>query len=316
MREFSLSIIAPAYNEEENIETFYNKIKPILDKCTKSWDIIFVNDGSRDNTLNILTKLNKSDGRVKVISFSRNFGKEIALTAGLDYANGDVVIPIDTDLQDPPELIFDMIKHWQDGYDVVYAKRKEREGETFMKLFTASMFYKAMGKMSHIDIPENVGDFRLLDRRVVLELRRLREKTRFMKGIFSWVGFKSKEILFERKKRDAGETKFNFWRLWNFAIDGITSFSMFPLRIFLYSGFFVMLFSFFYAMLIIFKTLFIGTDLPGYPSLMVVILFFGGVNMFAIGVIGEYLGRVYEEVKNRPLYVIDELYGLKSEKSV
>lgn len=311
MKEFSLSIIAPAYNEEENIKSFYNTIKPILDKLTKNWEVIFIDDGSRDNTLEIITNLNKSDERIKVISFSRNFGKEIALTAGIDYADCDVVIPIDTDLQDPPELIEDMIKYWKEGYDVVYAKRKVREGETFMKLFSASMFYKVMGKMAHINIPENVGDFRLLDRRVVLELRKLKEKTRFMKGIFSWVGFKSKEILFERKKRDAGETKFNFWGLWNFAIDGITSFSMFPLRIFLYSGFGVMFFSFLYALIIIFKTLYFGADLAGYPSIMVTILFFGGVNMFAIGVIGEYLGRVYEEVKNRPLYIIDEMCGLE-----
>ncbi len=310
MKEFSLSIIAPAYNEQENIKNFYTIIKPILDKCSKTWEIIFINDGSKDKTLEILKELNQIDERVKIISFSRNFGKEIALTAGLDYANSDISIPIDTDLQDPPELIFEMIKYWQDGYDIVYAKRKVREGETFMKLFSASMFYKLIGKMSPTYIPENVGDFRLLNKKVVLEIRKLKEKTRFMKGIFSWVGFKSKEILFERKKRDAGVSKFNFWKLWNFAIDGITSFSMFPLRIFLYSGFFIMLFSFLYAIFIIFKTLYFGSDLAGYPSLMVTILFFGGMNMFAIGVIGEYIGRVYEEVKNRPLYVVEELYGL------
>lgn len=306
MSNFSLSIIAPAYNEEENINTFYEKIKDILDRATPNWEIVFINDGSSDNTLNIIRDLAKVDRRIKYLSFSRNFGKEIALTAGLDYADCDAVIPIDTDLQDPPELILEMVKHWQDGNDVVYAKRKVREGETFFKLLTASMFYKLMANMSDIDIPENVGDFRLLDKKVVKELRRLKEKNRFMKGIFSWVGFKNKEILFERKKRDAGTTKFNFLRLWHFAIDGITSFSMFPLRIFLYSGSAIMFLSFIYALVIVFKTIFIGKDLAGYPSIMVTILFFGGMNMFAIGVIGEYLGRVYEEVKNRPLYIVSE----------
>lgn len=305
-----ISIVAPAYNEESNIDIFYSEIKNVLDSITNTWEIICVNDGSDDKTLEYLLDLNKKDNRVKVVDLSRNFGKEAALSAGLDVAIGDAVIPIDIDLQDPPELIPLMVEKWLDGADVVYATRTLREGETFFKKFTANYFYKVISKITKIDIPKNTGDFRLIDKKVLVELNELRETRRFMKGLFSWVGFKQVSIEYVRKPRYSGETKFNYLKLWNFAIEGITSFSIAPLQIAMYIGFLVAIFSSFYALLIVFKTLILGIDVPGYSSIMVTILFLGSIQLICIGIIGEYVGRIYDEVKNRPVYIVKSKHGI------
>ena len=304
-----ISVVAPAYNEEENVELFYTSMKKVLDSLTTSWEIICVNDGSKDTTLEKLLALHVEDNRVKVINLSRNFGKEVALTAGLDHAIGDAIVPIDIDLQDPPELIEDMLKLWQEGYDVVYATRVERDGESFVKKFTASMFYKFMGKISNIEIPRDTGDFRLMDKKVLYELKQLRETHRFMKGLFSWVGYKQVSLPYNRLARNAGETTFNYLKLWNFAIEGITSFSIAPLQLATYIGTLVSLFAFIYSLIIITKTVLFGADVPGYPSMMVTILFLGGVQLISIGIIGEYIGRIYNEVKQRPLYIISDING-------
>ncbi len=306
-----LSVVAPAYNESENVELFFSTMKNVLDDVAEQWEIICVNDGSKDDTLQKLIALNSEDARLKVINLSRNFGKEVALTAGLDYASGDAIIPIDFDLQDPPELIPEMIRLWKEGNDVVYATRTHREGESFIKKITASAFYRVITKITNIDIPKDTGDFRLMDRRVLDELKKLRETHRFMKGLFSWVGYKQVSLPYERKPRHAGTTSFNYWKLWNFAIEGITSFSIAPLQLATYSGLIVSLFAFLYAIIIIVKTLFFGADVEGYPSMMVTILFLGGVQLITIGIIGEYIGRIYNEVKQRPLYIVSESYGLE-----
>ncbi len=303
-----ISVVAPAYNESDNVIPFYETMKTVLEELSSSWEIICVNDGSKDDTLEKLKALHIKDTRIKVINLSRNFGKEIALTAGLDHAQGDAIIPIDIDLQDPPELIFDMVRLWKEGNDVVYATRIRREGETFVKKFTASMFYRLIEKISHVQIPRDTGDYRLIDKKVLYELKQLRETHRFMKGLFSWVGYKQISLPYHRLPRNAGNTSFNYWKLWNFAIEGITSFSIAPLQIAMYLGLFSALFAFFYTIFIVGKTLLFGADVPGYPSMMVTILFFGGVQLISIGILGEYIGRIYNEVKQRPLYIIQDLY--------
>jgi glycosyltransferase involved in cell wall biosynthesis len=304
-----ISVVAPAYNESENVELFYTTMKSVLEKVTQKWEIICVNDGSKDDTLDKLLEIHKRDKRVKVINLSRNFGKEVALTAGLDYAKGDAIVPIDIDLQDPPELIFDMVKLWKEGNDVVYATRIKRDGESFIKKFTASMFYRLIEKISHVEIPRDTGDYRLIDKKVLEELKQLRETHRFMKGLFSWVGYKQVSLPYNRLARHAGDTTFNYWKLWNFAIEGITSFSIAPLQIAMYLGIFASLFAFVYTIIIIAKTLIFGADVPGYPSIMVTILFFGGVQLMSIGILGEYIGRIYNEVKQRPLYIVEKFYN-------
>ena len=302
----TLCVIAPIYNEESNINLFYDRVSSVLEQTDLDWKILFINDGSSDNSSLILENLSNDNNRIQLLSFTRNFGKESALTAGLDYANTDAVIPIDTDLQDPPELILELVKYWQQGFDVVYAKRRSRKNETFLKLLTANFFYKFINKFSDITIPHNVGDYRLLSRRVVNDINKMREKNRFMKGIFSWVGYPSKEILFDRDGRNTGKSSFNFLKLFNFALDGITSFSVAPLRMFFYSGLVVLFASFSYIGFIIVRTMIYGVELPGYASLLAVVLFLGGLNLFAIGFVGEYIGRIYQEVKNRPIYLIKE----------
>lgn len=303
-----ISIVVPAYNEEENVTIFYEEMKKTLDKVTSKWEIIYVNDGSVDGTLDKLLSLRSNDGRVKIINLSRNFGKEAALSAGLMEASGDAIVPIDVDLQDPPELIVEMVKKWQDGFDVVYATRVKREGESFFKKLTATYFYRLISLISKIDIPKNTGDYRLIDKKVLQHLNQLKETRRFMKGLFSWVGFSQVSIEYVRKPRHSGQTKFNYFKLWNFAIEGITSFSIAPLQLSMYVGFSAAIFAFFYAMLIVVKTIIFGIDAPGYSSLMVTILFIGGVQLISIGIIGEYIGRIYDEVKNRPLYIIQDKY--------
>ncbi|MBD2000010.1 glycosyltransferase family 2 protein [Leptolyngbya sp. FACHB-541] len=305
-----ISVVVPLHNEEPNINYFFERLESVLEGLGLAYEIVCVDDGSKDNTLRQLVAHHHRNPSIKVVSLSRNFGKEIALTAAIDHAIGAAVIPIDADLQDPPELIADMIAQWQQGYDVVYATRKSRQGESWLKRFTANVFYRVIGRMSTVEIPRNTGDFRLLDRRVVEVLKQMTERTRFMKGLFAWVGFRQTFILYDRAERYKGRTKWNYWRLWNLAVDGITSFSVLPLKVWSYVGFSLAITTFLYAMFLIIRTLISGIDVPGYASLMVAILFIGGVQLLTLGIIGEYLGRVYEEVKGRPLYLVRNSYGI------
>jgi glycosyltransferase involved in cell wall biosynthesis len=309
-----LSILVPMYNESEVIPVFFPTIEKVLAGIDVDWEIICVNDGSKDNTLELLTARAAQNPRIKVVSFSRNFGKEAAMTAALDYAGGDAAIPIDADLQDPPELIHEMLKKWREGYDVVYARRASRASDSLVKRKTAHWFYNVFNRLSEVDIPENVGDYRLMSRRVIEAIKRLPEKERFMKGLFCWPGFKYTVIEFERQSRAMGSTKFNYWKLWNFALSGITSFSTMPIRMGMYLGLVIAAFAFLYGLYIIIKTLILGVDEPGYASLMVVVLFLGGVQLFCFGLMGEYIGRIYKEVKNRPLYVIEREIGFRREQ--
>lgn len=306
-----LSIIAPMYNEEANIDYFFETLMPVLIRLGLEYEIICVNDGSKDRTLEKLLTYHQDNPQIKIISFSRNFGKEIALTAGLHHSNGKAIIPIDTDLQDPPELIEGLVEKWREGYEVVYAIRRRRLGESSFKRLTANVFYRFINFISDTPIPKDTGDFRLFDRRVVKELNRIPERTRFMKGLFAWVGFKQVGIEYDRQPRHQGNTKWNYWKLWNFALDGITLFSTFPLRLWSYVGIIISLLSFFYASFLVVRTLVHGRDVPGYASIMVAVLFLGGLQLISLGVIGEYLGRVYAETKRRPLYIINESYGFE-----
>ncbi len=299
-----ISIIAPVFNEETVLEAFYQQLSSTLAGINARFEIIFIDDSSNDNSLKLLYEFQQSDPRVAVIELSRNFGKEIALTAGLDHSHGDAVIIIDTDLQDPPELIPDFIREWKNGYDVVYAQRTSRRGDSWFKKVTAHQFYRLIKRVSNTDIPEDTGDFRLLSRRAVDAISQLRERHRFMKGMFAWIGYPQKAIPYQRQPRHAGQTKWNYWKLWNFALEGITSFSTAPLRLATYFGLLVAFGAFVYGGYIIYDTLVWGNPVPGYPSLMVVILFLGGIQLIGIGIIGEYLGRLFYESKQRPLYLI------------
>ena len=302
-----LSIVVPVYNEQDVLPEFHRRLSAVLDAMTVSAEIIYVNDGSRDNSIHVIQALKDDDSRVAVIDLSRNFGKEIALSAGLDHAEGDAVVVIDADLQDPPEFIPELFKRWlEGGVEVVYAKRVAREGESFMKKATAHAFYRVMRMASTVQLPEDTGDFRLLSRRAVHALRRLREHHRFMKGLFAWIGFRQEAIPYRRAPRYAGSTKWNYWKLWNFALEGITSFTIFPLKVSTYLGLFTSLGAFIYALVIIAKTVIHGDPVRGYPSLMVVILFLGGIQLLGIGVIGEYMGRMFNESKQRPLYLLNQ----------
>lgn len=307
----TLSIVVPLYNEQDNIEHLFNRLFVVLNPLGLSYEIVCINDGSRDKTLEQLIAYHQRYDVIKVINLSRNFGKEIALTAGIDYASGDAVIPIDADLQDPPELIEKLVEKWQEGYDVVYATRRSRQGESWLKKLTAAAFYRTIGKISQVSIPRNTGDFRLLDRQVVESIKKLPEKNRFMKGLFAWVGYKQTFVEFDREPRFQGETKWNYWKLWNFALDGITSFSLWPLKVWTYVGVFISLVSLLYAFYLVLKTIILGIDVPGYASLMVAILFLGGIQLITLGIIGEYLGRIFLEVKERPLYFVRDSYGFE-----
>ncbi|MCK5745226.1 MAG: glycosyltransferase family 2 protein [Oricola sp.] len=304
-----ISIVAPCYNEEEALGPFMAAIAPVLDGGDFDYELVFIDDGSRDRTRALLEQLAAQKPRVRAIAFSRNFGKEAALTAGLDHAKGDAVIVIDTDLQDPPELIGDFVAKWREGYDVVYGKREDRTTDTAAKRMTAENFYRLFNRISNVPIPENTGDFRLMDRRVVEAIKTLPERSRFMKGLFAWAGFSSVAVPYARPERSAGESKFNFWKLWNFALDGIVSFSTAPLRVWSYIGAVVALVSFLYAVIIVIQTIFTGVDVPGYASMIVLILFFGSVQLISVGVLGEYMARLFVEVKRRPIYVVDEIIG-------
>lgn len=307
--DIELSVVVPIYNEEQNLDYLFERLISALDSLNLKYEIVCVNDGSKDNSLKYLVEHHHRNPDIKVVDLSRNFGKEIALSAGLDYALGSAIVPIDADLQDPPELIAELVAKWREGYDVVYATRRLREGESWLKRFTANAFYQTITRMTPVPIPKNTGDFRLLDRCVVNALKQLPERNRFMKGLFAWVGFKQTSIMYDRPQRYKGVTKWNYWKLWNFAIDGITSFSLLPLKVWSYIGIILSLISFLYASFLLIRTLILGIDVPGYASLMVAVLFLGGVQLISLGIIGEYLGRVYDEVKGRPLYFVKEFYG-------
>lgn len=301
-----LSLIVPMYNEAEGINLFFKKVRDVLEQVTPLWEIICINDGSQDNTLACIKLLAEQDPRVRYLSLSRNFGKEAALTAGLHHTRGQAVIPIDADLQDPPELIPELVAKWREGYKVVLATRKMRLGDSFSKRLTARLFYRLMAKLTVFDIPENTGDFRLMDEQVVQVLRLLPERTRFMKGLFAWVGFKTTRVYFDRQPRAAGPAKQNYFRLWQLAKDGIFSFTTLPLRLTTYAGVTLSVLSFGYAGYLFVRTLVSGVVLPGYASIMTVVLCIGGIQLVSLGIIGEYVGRIYREVKQRPLYVIEE----------
>ena len=302
----SIDIIVPVFNEQEVLPLFQERIHEVMDSCAVEWRVIFVDDGSSDDSLAIMKSIHAEDPNFGYLSLSRNFGKEYASTAGLDQASADAAVVIDVDLQDPPELIPEMIAAWHEGFDVVYATRKIRHGESAFKKATANWFYRIINSMSKIDIPKDTGDYRLMSRKCYLAVNQLREQNRFMKGLFAWVGFKQKQLYFEREPRAAGNTKWNYNKLWRFALDGITSFSYMPLRFATWIGMTVAAFAFIYGAVIIAKTLFLGSDVPGYPSIMVVMLFLGGIQLTALGIIGEYLGRMFNESKQRPLYLVDE----------
>jgi glycosyltransferase involved in cell wall biosynthesis len=300
-----ISIVVPFYNEGDGIDHFYQAITLIFDQIPDSgFEVVCVDDGSSDDTLPKLIALVNRDKRFRVVELSRNFGKESALTAGIDAAQGDAVIPFDADLQDPPELIPILIKEWKNGAEIVLARRADRSSDSFLKRKSAELFYRVHNRISHIQIPENVGDFRLLDRIVVDALKRLPERQRFMKGLFSWVGFKTTTVDYERSKRAVGKTKFSGWKLWNLAIEGITSFSTVPLKLCTYLGALGSIFTLIYALFLITRTLIFGVDVPGYASLMVTFLFFSSIQLIGIGIVGEYVGRIYMETKQRPTYIV------------
>jgi glycosyltransferase involved in cell wall biosynthesis len=302
----TLSVVVPLYNEEEVIVQFHARLSAVMDGLGTTWEVIYVNDGSQDRSLSIIEGIRAGNDHVAVLNLSRNFGKEIAMTAGLDHARGEAVIVIDADLQDPPEVIPALVAGWREGFDIVYAQRRVREGETATKRATAELFYRLMQHVGgRVKIPRNTGDFRLMSRRSVDALLKLREQHRFMKGLFAWVGFPAKAVLYDRAPRAAGTTKWNYWKLWNLAIEGITSFTVAPLKIATYLGFVSAVFALLFGAKIVIRTLIFGNPVPGYPSVMAVVLFFSGVQLMTLGVIGEYLGRVFNEVKGRPLYLVE-----------
>jgi len=303
-----VSIVVPVFNEEESVAVYVETTKQLLEAEWLDYEFIFVNDGSRDGTAARLIELAKQGGRVRIINLSRNFGKELALTAGIDHARGDVLVPMDVDLQDPPEVIPEFLEKWREGYDVVYGIRSCRRRDSIAKRTTAALFYRIFNRLSELQVPDNAGDFRLIDRCVADVIRQMPERNRFMKGLFAWVGFKSIGVPYERPQRKAGVSKWGNWRLWNFALDGLFSFSTLPLRVWTYIGAIVAFLSFSYGSFIVILALTRGIDLPGYASLLTVVLFLGGLQLLSIGVLGEYLGRLFIEAKNRPLYVVESTY--------
>ncbi|MCI6565131.1 glycosyltransferase family 2 protein [Campylobacter sp.] len=314
--DIELSIIVPCYNESEVVEKFFSAMvgnNGILNNLGLNCELVFINDGSKDNTLELLKAQkeiysNKSNLDIKIVNLSRNFGKEAAMSAGFSVASGEAIVPMDADLQHPASLIPKFVELWRQGYDVVLAKRANRQDESALKRFCSSIFYKLNNKISEIEIPQNVGDFRLFTKKVLNAINSLPENQRFMKGIFAWVGFRNITIEYEEQERIAGSSKFNGWKLWNFALQGITGFGTLPLRIWTYIGFIVSFLAFIYASFLILRTLIMGIDLPGYASLVVIILFLGGLQLIGIGILGEYVGRIYMESKRRPPFIIDEIY--------
>jgi glycosyltransferase involved in cell wall biosynthesis len=300
----SIAVVVPVYNEEDVLYEFHRRLAAVLDGIEMRAQVIYVNDGSTDASLSVIDALFLQDERVMLVDLSRNFGKEIALAAGIDQTDSDAVIVIDADLQDPPELIPELIRGWREGYDVVYAKRTTRDGECLLKKVTAAMFYRLMQRISKVKIPEDTGDFRLLSRRAVAALKQLREQHRFMKGLFTWIGYPQKAVSYHRDARFAGNTKWNYWSLWNLALEGITSFTIGPLKVATYMGLLSAVGALCYGSYMLLRTLILGNPVPGYPSLLVLISFLGGIQLLSIGIIGEYLGRMFDESKRRPLYFL------------
>lgn len=303
-----VSIVVPVFNESEGIATFYDRLRKVVDSLTPiSYEVVFVDDGSSDDSYPKMVALANADENVRVIKFSRNFGHQIAITAGLDAAKGDAVVVIDADLQDPPEVIKQFVEKWQEGFDVVYGVREKRDGESRMKIFTAALFYRLLKRIIGLDIPVDVGDFRLMGRRVVERFKELREKDRFVRGLVSWIGFKQTGVLYGREKRFAGETKYPYRKMIKFALDGITSFSTAPLKLATWLGYSASFLAFLYACSVFVQKA-LGYTVQGWATMMVAMLFLGGVQLISLGIIGEYLGRIFNEVKQRPLYVVDEVY--------
>ncbi len=307
-----LSVVVPAFNESPVLEEFHKRITEVMSATGISYEIIYVDDGSTDDTVATLYRLRDLDETVAIIELSRNFGKEVALSAGLDHAAGDAVIIIDADLQDPPELIHEFLREWRNGYDIVYGRRTDREGESWLKVTTAKWFYRIINRLSKVEIPRDSGDFRLISRRALDALLSLRESHRYMKGLYAWVGFPQKEVLYLRQARAAGKTKWSYWRLWNFALEGITSFSDVPLKVSTYLGVLTSLLAFLYGIYFLLRTLFMGNPVPGYPSLILIVLFLGGVQLICLGIIGEYLARTYNESKSRALYFVKGYHPSRS----
>ena len=307
-----ISIVIPSYNEEESMPFLYERLNNLMKNMNQyEFEMLFINDGSKDNTLELIKSYREKDKRYAYVDFSRNFGKETAMIAGLDYATGDCVIIIDADLQDPPELIPELIKDWEEGYDDVYARRRSRDGETFLKKFTSKMYYKVLQKMTKIEIQKDTGDFRLLDRRCVNALKKLRESQRNTKSMFSWIGYKKKEVLYDREQRVAGKTKWNYMKLIDLAIDGITSFTTSPLRLATWVAIPTFIVLFIYFVYIIAKAIVTGVFIQAFQAIILLILFFSGVQILLFGIVGEYLGRIFKETKNRPLYLVNEYNGKK-----
>jgi polyisoprenyl-phosphate glycosyltransferase len=307
MPEILYSIVVPMYNEEEVIMESYQRLKKVLDQLTAPYELIFVNDGSKDQTATIIQSICEKDHNIKLIDFSRNFGHQVAITAGMDYSIGQAIVVIDGDLQDPPEVIPKMIAKWQEGYDVVYGKRTERKGDTFFKKLSAKIFYRFLKKMTDVDIPVDTGDFRLIDRKVCDALKQVNERNRYIRGLISWLGFRQTGVEFSRDKRFAGTTKYPLKKMLKFASDAITSFSYKPLKIASYVGSLLSLFSFCYLLVVLYEKLFTANTIPGWTSILAVNLFFNGIVLLILGIIGEYIGRIYDETKGRPLYVVRDL---------
>ena len=311
-----LSIVVPVKNEEAAIAPFVERVSTILDEIAidESWEILFVDDGSTDATLAAIAAAHGHERRVRALSLSRNFGKEAALSAGLDHARGRAVVPMDVDMQDPPEVLPEMVAKWLQGYEMVFGVRRSRDEDSFAKRLTAGLFYRAHNLVSQDKIPENAGDFRLLDRKVVEVIRKLPERNRFMKGLFAWAGFKQVAVEYDRVERETGKSKFNYWKLWTLALDGITSASTVPLRIWSYVGAMVALLALGYAGFLALDTMIFGNAVPGYASIMVSVLFLGGVQLISLGVLGEYVGRILTETKQRPLYVVRDTIGIDAQR--
>lgn len=306
-----ITILIPCYNEEASLPALYEALYGLMEQnAGYEWEVLMVNDGSRDHTIDLIKQLRAKDKRICYIDLSRNFGKENAMLAGLDFATGDAVVIMDADLQDPPSLIPEMIKWWEEGYDDVYAKRKSRGKESWFRKRLSLLYYSLLQRMTKVDILQNVGDFRLLDRKCIDELKKLRESERYTKGMFCWIGFKKKEVMFDRDDRVGGKSSFNFFKLTNLAIEGITSFTIAPLRISTIMGLIVSMFAFIYMVFVLLKAILYGDPVQGYPTLITVILFLGGVQLLSLGIIGEYLGKIFNETKNRPVYVIGEKEGV------
>lgn len=305
----TISILIPAYNEELVLPKLYQRLTQLASNTKEyNFEFLFVNDGSKDATIDILRQMAETDERISYVNLSRNFGKEIAMMAGFDHVTGDATVIIDADLQDPPELIPKMIAYWEDGYDDVYAKRNNRDGESWFKKLTSKVYYVMLEKISHVPIQKDTGDFRLLDKRAVEAMRQIRESERYTKGMFSWIGFHKKEVKYDRDPRAAGQTKWSYPKLFNLAIDGFTSFTTAPLRISTALGILVSVIAFIYLVVLVIGTLINGNDIAGYPSTLAVILFLGGVQLLSIGIIGEYVGRIFNETKQRPLYFVEEYH--------